>query len=248
MSHAKKYGFTLIELLVVVSIIALLIAILLPALAKARQQARRLLCATQQKQIITSCYIYSNDYKGAMPDRGGMSTTTLSHVVSNLNKPFFARYLNIPIIPDPLGIRPFIRQDDELLFCPGDLRQIRYPGLISPDYRWTHITYQYYVMPDRGANWMHERNDNPYQPDLSRVSDFPPGQWPIWGCLTLSRGPNIASTTWLAHDNPETREIPEGMNAAFHDGSAGWIAFTDMESYWQQSPAGMQWYWPKPKD
>src|SRR6266700_1159803 len=60
-------AFTLVELLVVIGIIALLIAILLPTLSGAREQARRLLCMNNQRQLVTAWSMSSLEFKGFMP-------------------------------------------------------------------------------------------------------------------------------------------------------------------------------------
>lgn len=63
----KKAGFTLIELLVVIAIIAILMAILVPAMRKARENARRVVCATQCKQIGAAMRTYVMDYESKLP-------------------------------------------------------------------------------------------------------------------------------------------------------------------------------------
>jgi prepilin-type N-terminal cleavage/methylation domain-containing protein len=64
----KKSGFTLVELLVVIAILAVLIAILLPALAKARENARNLICQTNLKGYANAFQVYLQDYDYRFPD------------------------------------------------------------------------------------------------------------------------------------------------------------------------------------
>jgi prepilin-type N-terminal cleavage/methylation domain-containing protein len=58
----KRRGFTLIELLVVIAIIAILAAILFPVFAKARAQARKTSCLSNQKQLALAHHMYAQDY------------------------------------------------------------------------------------------------------------------------------------------------------------------------------------------
>ena len=60
-------AFTLIELLVVVAIIAVLIALLMPALSAAREQARRVQCASNLRQNGLGIMMYCDENKGWLP-------------------------------------------------------------------------------------------------------------------------------------------------------------------------------------
>jgi prepilin-type N-terminal cleavage/methylation domain-containing protein len=66
-SKRKSKAFTLVELLVVIAIIALLIAMLLPALSKAREQAKRAVCASNLRQNCLSLMMYADENKGWFP-------------------------------------------------------------------------------------------------------------------------------------------------------------------------------------
>ncbi len=65
--NTKRSGFTLIELLVVIAIIAILAAILFPVFGRARENARRTSCLSNQKQLGLGVLQYQQDYDEAFP-------------------------------------------------------------------------------------------------------------------------------------------------------------------------------------
>ena len=81
-------AFTLSELLVVIAIIAILAALLLPALAKTKEEARRINCMSNLKQLQLCWEMYANDYAGVFCpndwiDTGTSGDATLGFMKSN---------------------------------------------------------------------------------------------------------------------------------------------------------------------
>ena len=89
----KRGGFTLVELLVVIAVISLLMAILLPALSKVRVQAKRIVCLSGLKQLITAWMAYADNHDGKIVN-GGQPPA-----VPNVTEPYWCTSFNTPSDP-----------------------------------------------------------------------------------------------------------------------------------------------------
>src|SRR5689334_2028868 len=77
-SSVRSRAFTLVELLVVIGIIALLMSILLPSLSRARQQAARVTCAAQMRDLVSATVMYAGANKGSLPEQRGYAPDVTS--------------------------------------------------------------------------------------------------------------------------------------------------------------------------
>ncbi|HEY2584882.1 MAG TPA: type II secretion system protein [Tepidisphaeraceae bacterium] len=68
-------GFSLVELIVVIGVIGVLIAMLLPALRVVRENAQRIKCQANLRQIGFALQMYANSNKGWLPSWSGWHST-----------------------------------------------------------------------------------------------------------------------------------------------------------------------------
>ena len=175
----RKKGFTLIELLVVVAIIALLIAILLPSLARARELARRSMCASNLRQVGLALNTYAKDNEERFPAIGDSEFQTSDDIIGTdaddggvvvTDDPFTCAFRNLydDVMDDPfnildsnLGATPGVRTMSSCLWLLNNY------GLSTP---------QLYVCPSvkskasSGGDPLIESDDNTRSPKY--FSDF----------------------------------------------------------------------------
>lgn len=105
MNPARAGGFTIVELLIVIAIVGILVGILLPVLARARQAAHRVGCASNLRQIGQTLQIYRGEHRDRFPLAKYMPDPWLSGDPA----PAFHR-----------AIARYMETDSSVYRCPGD--------------------------------------------------------------------------------------------------------------------------------
>src|SRR5256885_688362 len=111
----RKRAFTLVELLVVIAIITILLAILLPVIGRAREQGRRVQCASNLRQITQAWLMYADNNQGYLPAAAPkIATSDYDWLV--WFKPLTQQKL------DQSALAPYVRRPlNPMLFrCPSD--------------------------------------------------------------------------------------------------------------------------------
>lgn len=233
----KVKGFTLVELLVVISIIALLVSILMPALGRAREQAKRVLCAANQHQWGLALVQYASDFDDYFPDNtDGFSLNWGGDSVQYLWKEYL--FKNSKAMADG---------DYTVVVCPS----LKLPVSVA----WQQQgQFGYFLLPHFGkaeaAPGIYAPPSNPNGVEWCSRKKFGSRyrHAPVLVDLLINF---VDTASWAAaHMNSGKDGDPQGGNFLFEDGHVDWYDLSSIDVGLQVNDGGygfIQDYY-KPKD
>jgi prepilin-type N-terminal cleavage/methylation domain-containing protein/prepilin-type processing-associated H-X9-DG protein len=249
-----KRGFTLIELLVVIAVIAILAAILFPVFARARENARKITCLSNLKQLGDAYMMYVQDYDETYPlsvqspERRGKVYWSPTNLVTGQSSAEYQAWYGTQ---GANTVRVYTK-NDQVWTCPSSVpADLAIPGLVSypaftPGVDPTQISYMYNGL--LGACNLTEVRFSSHVPLLweggfrwngAGIANPGVNTNPRWG-ITPDRWPYK-----LADCNPATGYSSTGVKGTFfkglirgfrpeaHNGGQNWL-YADGHAKWRK--------------
>ena len=243
-ASGRPRAFTLVETLVAVALIIFLLTLLVPALSVAREKARRVSCAGNQKHLSSASTLYGTDYQNRLPwgsaqpfgyawspggniwrdgNDGGPPAVSLHSRAAGL---YFLGYTGTRLIYFcPSGIVPV----DEYL-----LTWIEFPTVSNAFY----AGMEYYLLTRRYPANGDEIDSSGNRIDPQKITD--PPEWILWADRNDYQSeldPSHPQEQWYyANHIPGGMDIdvpslipPAGTNVTYLDGSVQWRNESEMD-------------------
>lgn len=238
--EAHRYiGFTLIELLVTMAVIALLIAIMMPAITEARASARRVVCATHQKQMGLAAHNYAAKHRQDLPP-GAPTSTFAPSLFYQPATGFDLRESFEPYVTSFAAWKCPSVGDAPLIDDPGNTRFACYgtygyfPGRTSPDFgtgQAIPINLDQTADPARTVLLQ----------DTLREGTFGTYEYNHGVGTTITIGASNPSMIILAGD------APRGANITYYDGHVAWSSPEAMAPVGPIVTGNANQYWSTPR-
>lgn len=219
-SNHCRGGFTLVELLVVIGIIALLISILLPSLSRARENANRVKCLSNLRQISVAMYQYTIDNKGYFPSS--------ARAGAQRNEDFI--YWQTRVAPWTAGQRPIVAgMTDQQMIDQSPIQK----------YMGKHFTAPIWTCPSEVDPSLHYKWNGtynyPYSYAMNHILDCNLGDFD--GSAKTWIGGQVAKMARI-HSPSTTIMMAEESEIAINDGVMAIVGFSGTSSVADISPGG----------
>ena len=246
-NNQNNKAFTLVELLVVIAIIALLLSILMPSLNKARENAKKVVCGSNCRQLYLATACYAQDNKSKIPYHCGSDPTGVYYDPYNS---YSIHHVSLPPgdLIQGLG-RLYVNYVTNLkiYFCPGMKdNAFKFPKMpqgtpLNPD---TNFQMNYNQWAGNAPTRMPGRSTYIYRGgDFDPAKVHPTKRKLYLDLATIKGSKAFAGDVWtLATSRPLSVAHKDGINVSFTDGHVKWNNIKDFRSISTDVRAVLQ-YW-----